>query len=184
MFATTFNIGLVPGFRSPPSAARGPTGDACLPSEPKQSRRRLHPSTRDPHSQHSPCHNWQRYLFTTRALTMAVRSRKPSLVRIPVTRRDRASPTRRYLTPLRMRHNIWWCLHKLNQHPFPTQRGTPIALGVNKSHVVATCPFPDAPRSEAHSSMRQPLHALGERVYPQTDVIQSRNMNPARHGGE
>lgn len=81
-----------------------------------------------------------------------------------------------------MRHNIWWCLHELNQHPFPTQRATFITLGVNKNHVVATCPFSDAPRSEAHPLLRQPLHALGEWVHPQPDMVQSRDMDSARHG--
>lgn len=91
-------------------------------------------------------------------------------------------PTRSISTPLRMRYNIWWCLDKLNQHAFSAQRATFITLGVNKCHVVPACPLSDAPRSKAHSLTCEPLHALGQRVHPQPDMVQSRDVHSARHG--
>lgn len=89
--------------------------------------------------------------------------------------------SRNILTLLCMGHNIRWCLDKLDQHPLPTQRVIFVTFWVNKSNIVTACPFSDAPGSEAHSLTCQPLHTLGEWVHPQPDMVQSRDMDSARH---
>lgn len=53
---------------------------------------------------------------------------------------------------------------------------------MDEGDIVTACALSDPAGREAHSFLSQPLHALRKRVYPQSDVIQRRDMNSAHSG--
>lgn len=76
-----------------------------------------------------------------------------------------------------------WRLDKLDQHSLSTQGFLRVSFGMYEGDIVTACALSDPSGREAHSLLGKPFHALRKRVYPQSDVIQGRDMNSAHSDG-